>query len=459
MSPKELTLYVDVTDFIVWRGHFTGIQRVVYSLAKEIISNNADAVLVVSDNGVYQRIDQNLDDIKAHGVKKVSDLSYSEGGHALNQRARHRDKVPLFVRKTAHPLTHGLRWLFKSAKPSGRKILHEIRELKGSLGLDNPNERIASELSQPTLLYGEQVHFGANDTLLVLGCLWDNIPHLDSVLIAVELNRVRLVICIYDLIPIYGAHTFGEGLGGFYSKYLFETLSVATTVLSISKATTSDIKKFIDETGIVSTPRIKTIRLGDSIPVEISHDTDAKLRRSIKAPFALSVGTIETRKNHVQIYISLKLAQQKEVLNKLPHIYIIGRKGWLSEDTISHFKRDFDIKNKVTILEDVSDEELAWFYKHASYSVYTSQYEGWGLPIAESLTYGTPVICSDTSSMQEIAPRLVKAVSPYDTGALLQAMLDFADKKTVSLAKGKIKAEYHATSWSDTLKSFEKELI
>ena len=69
------------------------------------------------------------------------------------------------------------------------------------------------------------------------------------------------------------------------------------------------------------------------------------------------------------------------------------------------------------------------------------------------MSCGTPVIASDTSSMVEIAPQLVEHVSPYDTKALLDAMLRYSDDKVNVRLRQKIEERYNSTDWSDTFAS------
>jgi len=58
------------------------------------------------------------------------------------------------------------------------------------------------------------------------------------------------------------------------------------------------------------------------------------------------------------------------------------------------------------LVENPSDEELAYLYKNSLFTVFPSYYEGWGLPIGESLWFGKPVVASNTSSMREVGGML-----------------------------------------------------
>ncbi|MBC7943033.1 glycosyltransferase, partial [Candidatus Saccharibacteria bacterium] len=110
---------------------------------------------------------------------------------------------------------------------------------------------------------------------------------------------------------------------------------------------------------------------------------------------------------------------------------------------------DPDTKDLFVFLHDASDEELSWIYDHSLFSVYPSHYEGWGLPVAESIAHGVPCIASNTSSIPEIAGDLIPYFSPTSTDECLQAICGLLDDKTLSNAKQKISA-YRPTSWDET---------
>ena len=72
------------------------------------------------------------------------------------------------------------------------------------------------------------------------------------------------------------------------------------------------------------------------------------------------------------------------------------------------------LKEKILVLKGINDEELSWLYRNCMFTAYPSLYEGWGLPVAESLRYGKFCIASKISSVPEIAPDLTKLIDPLD---------------------------------------------
>ena len=110
-----------------------------------------------------------------------------------------------------------------------------------------------------------------------------------------------------------------------------------------------------------------------------------------------------------------EIAEFKKKYN-LPGEFILAIGGTGERKNLKRIKQAAKDYNLVTTFKDitVSDEELPVLYSSARCLVYTTLYEGFGLPILESMACGTPVITSDVSSMPEIAGQAALLVNPAD---------------------------------------------
>jgi glycosyltransferase involved in cell wall biosynthesis len=132
----------------------------------------------------------------------------------------------------------------------------------------------------------------------------------------------------------------------------------------------------------------------------------------------------------------------------------------MAGDIYQLMTNDPDTKNKFRFLHNASDDQLSWLYKNALFSIYPSFYEGWGLPIAESLLRGTPCLASETSSMPEIAGELVDYFSPYSPEQIknkIEAYID--DPEMLKARRKQIKEDYKATTWDTTYKQVTDFLL
>ena len=128
--------------------------------------------------------------------------------------------------------------------------------------------------------------------------------------------------------------------------------------------------------------------------------------------FWLSVGSIEPRKNQRRLMEAYTRSG-----SALP-LVLAGGKGWLMDD--------FQPPAGVEITGYVSDAELEWLYRNCFAFLYPSLFEGFGMPVLEALSLGAAVICSNTTSLPEVAGDSAVLVDPLDAGAIADAMTRLA---------------------------------
>jgi glycosyltransferase involved in cell wall biosynthesis len=137
------------------------------------------------------------------------------------------------------------------------------------------------------------------------------------------------------------------------------------------------------------------------------------VRRRLRLPdaFLLFVGTLEPRKNLVRLL---------EALHRLPDappLVLAGRRGWLYDDAFAAVER-LDLQERVHWLDFVADADLPALYNLAEAFVYPSLYEGFGLPVAEALACGTPVVTSRLASLPEVASDAAVLVDPLESTSI-----------------------------------------
>jgi len=115
----------------------------------------------------------------------------------------------------------------------------------------------------------------------------------------------------------------------------------------------------------------------------------------------LAVGTLEPRKNLARIAAAVD-----------GELRVVGARGW----------GGIEPPRDVTWLGEVSDDELARLYRGARCLVYASLYEGFGLPVAEALACGCPVVTSADSAMAEVAGDDAVYVDPYDVMSIREGI-------------------------------------
>jgi glycosyltransferase involved in cell wall biosynthesis len=81
-----------------------------------------------------------------------------------------------------------------------------------------------------------------------------------------------------------------------------------------------------------------------------------------------------------------------------------------------------NLSGKIILKSDVSDEELDALYDKCMFTIYPSLYEGWGLPISESLGKGKLCVCSNTSSMPEAGREFALYIDPTNPAAAFETV-------------------------------------
>jgi len=116
-----------------------------------------------------------------------------------------------------------------------------------------------------------------------------------------------------------------------------------------------------------------------------------------QARYFLSLSTLEPRKNLKNAILAFHKA-----LPELPddvYFVIAGKKGWMMKDVLP---QGVELSKRIIFTGFVKEEQLPWLYREAVALVYISHYEGFGLPLLESMSCGRPVVFGDNSSMVEI---------------------------------------------------------
>jgi len=296
---------------------------------------------------------------------------------------------------------------------------------------------------------GDPVNFAEDDVLFSAGAGWAFVCYLEQVRLARSLG-VRVFLAFYDLIPSLFPYFYEQGLGfgDYYGVWCKEAFSLCDGAFAISLCTKHDmVSRFdLDES---RAKIIRVIRLGEDFSVGAEEAPRAG-RFGDVGKFLLSVGTLEIRKNQVLLLNAYRLLAQQDAVY-LPTLVLVGKKGWLDGEIEFQVRNDRILNQFVRVVTDANDHELQWLYENCEFSLFPALYEGWGLPVAESLKAGRVCISSNTSSMPEIAPELTVFASPFSPRDWADAIGELLSKPSqLRVLNEKVRREYAMTTWSST---------
>ncbi len=153
------------------------------------------------------------------------------------------------------------------------------------------------------------------------------------------------------------------------------------------------------------------------VPPTVSKCEDAVLPVNVPLSYILCIGTVEPRKNIqtlIDAFVRSKIYETQQI-----SLVIVGSEGWKSR----RLRKQMKGVPGIVYRGYVTEAEKWGLYRNAKVCVYPSLYEGYGLPVAEALSVGTPVITSNRTSLLELFDcELVTFVNPDNvfelTGAL-----------------------------------------
>ncbi len=223
------------------------------------------------------------------------------------------------------------------------------------------------------------------------------------------------------------------------------SIKKARKVITISQSSKDDIMK---EYGI-SERKISVINVGVKT-LQASKMTKEELftKYNLSYPYILFVGTLQPRKNITRLIEAYsQIASNGNRINSNEELVIIGRRGWQFDEILSAPEK-YGVTRKVHFLEDVTDDDLPLFYKHAEVFVLPSLYEGFGLPVLEAMKYGCPVITSSVSSLPEAGGDAALYVDPKsveDIASKIKKVLADKELREKMIKKGN--AQVKKFSW------------
>jgi glycosyltransferase involved in cell wall biosynthesis len=346
-----------------------------------------------------------------------------------------------------------LRWLLdaENVADAYMKFFGRYKDLATELGADIAKTgKLTVEVPQSSDLY---FPFKTNDIVFSAGWMDSNKESIFSQ-IKQKNNGILISYLIYDMIMLL------EGTKHFYDsehqarfKNYVEWISCTTDYVIYGGVTAKNDTEALQLQEGWPTPPGVAVRFGTDIVKSVDITNEQKLLSDlgVKGPFIIVVGSIEPRKNHDTLFKAYLLAQQLTTA-ALPQLFICGRPAWRVDDLVDTIDRDPNLVGKV-IRFSPTDTQLAVLYKHCSFTVLPSLYEGWSLTLPESLGQGKFCICTDTPPLREIGGTLVDYAPGWDIKTWAEKIILYStDIAKLKACEQRIINQWPNTSWRDTAK-------
>lgn len=301
------------------------------------------------------------------------------------------------------------------------------------------------------------VPFTQYDIYISLGLDWDQ---KDLTYLYSQKRRFgfKVLLFCYDIIPVKFPHLCVGDVAAIFSKYFSDLAWCADKVLCISECSRRDLTQLLDELG-TPMPQMDVVRLGCNISPASADDPAPDILDLLDRRYILYVATIERRKNHETLYRAYTRLIDSSMTG-LPYLVFVGMLGWGVNDLLADLRLDPRVWPYIRILNYVKDSDLAYLYKNAYFTVLPSLYEGWGLPVAESLAFGKFCLASNAASIPEVGGDLVEYLDPWDVPAWTERIKWYIDHEAdLVLREHQIKNKYKPVTWESCASAIFKSTI
>lgn len=266
---------------------------------------------------------------------------------------------------------------------------------------------------------------------------------------------LRTACLIHDLLPLEYPEYFKPGWERRYRRISDNVARLFDGVITVSEATANSFRTYLHTKRRRTLPAvmIQTAVLGArALP-----QTRSRASADGERPYFVVLGTIEPRKNHLLL---LNLwARLGATLPQLPKLIVIGSRGWENEQIVDMLERSSRLRGLVEEHQGLSDAEVGAWLRGARALLLPSFAEGFGLPLAEALTSGVPVICSDIPVFRELGGEVPEYLDPHDLRAWSEAVHDYSrpDSKRRAAQLERL-AHWHVPSWAGHFTAVERLL-
>lgn len=253
-------------------------------------------------------------------------------------------------------------------------------------------------------------------------------------------EQARFLCMVHDLIPMEFPEYARPGGADLHRRRIETVAATADAVIVNSAATGGSLQPWLDRGA--RRPTVDVALLGTE-PMPFSDTAPNRHER----PYFVCLGTIEPRKNHLLLLHLWRHLAETLPRDAVPRLVIVGRRGWENEQIVDMLERCPALVGHVEEMSGCSDARLAGLLRGARALLMPSFAEGYGMPVAEALSVGTPVISSDIAALREVGEAVPDYLDPLDGPGWKATILDHAVRGPRYRAQIARLGNWHAPTW------------
>ncbi len=260
-------------------------------------------------------------------------------------------------------------------------------------------------------------------------------------------ERARFVNLVHDVIPLTYPE-FARPNGAVQHARRLRTIDrLADGIIANSHATLAALEPHLtDRPGRVA----RVAHLG----CEWSDPLPPLTGKEAERPYFLCIGTIEPRKNHLTLLHAWRAMAARLGRERCPGLLVVGARGWDNEQVVDILDRCVALRGIVVEAGRLPDGEVTAALNGARALVMPSFIEGFGLPVAEALASGCPVICSDIPAHREVGGSAPEYIDPTDAPAWIRMVERFCEERSGVRAAAQLRTRaWRPVQWADHVTS------
>jgi glycosyltransferase involved in cell wall biosynthesis len=288
----------------------------------------------------------------------------------------------------------------------------------------------------------------ASDVLCSFGAPWHDARYAQRVQSFVSATGARFLLLVHDLIPLVRPEFFQRGRAPDFERVLRGSLPLADIILTNSAATARDVVEWCRDAFVPLRCHPQRVPIGTGFARPPAAPLPDGLERG---KFVLFVSTIEVRKNHTQAFrVWLRMLREMPREN-VPTLVFAGSTGWMTADLMEAVASTNYLDGKLRIIQGADDGVLAALYQECLFTLFLSFYEGWGLPVSDSISFRKVCVASNRSSIPEAGGDYCVYIDPDNTTAAyntIRRLVEFPDE--IQRLEVSLRMAHAITSWEDT---------
>lgn len=286
------------------------------------------------------------------------------------------------------------------------------------------------------------------DVLAAFGAPWFGASHPSLLREARARLGLRVALLIYDIIPLRRPEWCDPGMASLFRDWVHAALPQADMLFAISRATADDLRQHAARAGITLAGPVLPVPVGSGFAAPAPARQAPRL--APPGAYVLFVSTLEARKNHLLLVRAWRRLLEEQPEDEVPFLVFAGRIGFMVGDLLQELRNSLFLGGKVLLIEHPDDAELAALYQGCLFTVFPSLYEGWGLPVTESLAFGKPCLAARATALPEAGGNLARYFDPEslpDALRALRAVLD--DRAGLRDWEATVRREFRPVPWAD----------